>query len=201
MTNNLGFLIHALESVYLMGFVPILIYVELLHPMMFNNKFSGNNTKVEEIQKEPSIDLVDSISNESQNPIQLTINSATSLLGIKASSSENQIPTPSNPMEFLPLMIISVYCALGVVWSWLRFSYAYLYDEEEMNPAGSGIKGISRSKERERERKLNRARAYREREHHRECRETTCSHDSLCIHPPDEFIGNKQINKFEHQAW
>lgn len=153
MTNNLGFLIHALESVYLMGFVPILIYVELLHPMMFNNKFSGNNTKVEEIQKEPSIDLVDSISNDSQNPIQLTINSATSLLGIKASSSENQIPTPSNSMEFLPLMIISVYCALGVVWSWLRFSYAYLYDEEEMNPAGSGIKGISRSKERERERK------------------------------------------------
>ncbi len=29
-------------------------------------------------------------------------------------------------LEFLPLMLTSVYCALGIVWAWLRLSWAYL---------------------------------------------------------------------------
>ncbi|PWN49028.1 hypothetical protein IE53DRAFT_388766 [Violaceomyces palustris] len=34
----------------------------------------------------------------------------------------------NNRLEFLPLMLTSVYCSLGVVWSWLRFSYHFLID-------------------------------------------------------------------------
>jgi len=29
-------------------------------------------------------------------------------------------------MEFLPLMATSVYCAVGIVWSWLRLSWGFL---------------------------------------------------------------------------
>lgn len=29
-------------------------------------------------------------------------------------------------MEFLPLMLTSLYCALGIVWAWLRLSWVYL---------------------------------------------------------------------------
>jgi hypothetical protein len=35
-------------------------------------------------------------------------------------------PAGSGSMEFLPLMLISLYCAVGIVWAWLRLSYAYL---------------------------------------------------------------------------
>lgn len=29
-------------------------------------------------------------------------------------------------MEFLPLMMTSLYCALGIVWAWLRLSWVYM---------------------------------------------------------------------------
>lgn len=29
-------------------------------------------------------------------------------------------------MEFLPLMMTSVYCAVGIVWSWARLSWGFL---------------------------------------------------------------------------
>lgn len=31
-------------------------------------------------------------------------------------------------MEFLPLMATSVYCAIGLIWSWLRLSYLYIQE-------------------------------------------------------------------------
>lgn len=36
-----------------------------------------------------------------------------------------EIVKPS--MEFLPLMLTSLYCALGIVWAWLRLSWVYLW--------------------------------------------------------------------------
>jgi alpha-1,3-glucosyltransferase len=35
----------------------------------------------------------------------------------------------SSVMEFLPLMATSIYCALGLVWSFMRLGYIYLYEE------------------------------------------------------------------------
>ena len=32
-------------------------------------------------------------------------------------------------MEFLPLMATSIYCALGLVWSFMRLGFIYLYEE------------------------------------------------------------------------
>lgn len=35
----------------------------------------------------------------------------------------------SSVMEFLPLMATSIYCALGLVWSFMRLGFIYLYEE------------------------------------------------------------------------
>ena len=37
--------------------------------------------------------------------------------------------TPRSSMEFLPLMMVSVYCSIGVIWAWLRASILYLSSE------------------------------------------------------------------------
>lgn len=38
-------------------------------------------------------------------------------------------PKPVAAMEFLPLMLTSVYCAIGLVWAFVRLSYIYLRDK------------------------------------------------------------------------
>ena len=35
----------------------------------------------------------------------------------------------SSAMEFLPLMATSIYCAFGLVWSFMRLGFIYLYEE------------------------------------------------------------------------
>ena len=32
-------------------------------------------------------------------------------------------------MEFLPLMLTSVYCSIGLIWSFLRLGFIYLHEE------------------------------------------------------------------------
>ncbi|EIN10737.1 glycosyltransferase family 57 protein [Punctularia strigosozonata HHB-11173 SS5] len=44
---------------------------------------------------------------------------------MKATSSAPVVPV--NTMEFLPLMLTSVYCAVGLVWAFLRLSFVYLH--------------------------------------------------------------------------
>jgi alpha-1,3-glucosyltransferase len=46
------------------------------------------------------------------------------------------LEAPYNPekgagsaMEFLPLMLTSIYCAIGLVWSFLRLGFIYLNEE------------------------------------------------------------------------
>jgi alpha-1,3-glucosyltransferase len=39
---------------------------------------------------------------------------------------------PSRPkMEFLPLMATSMYCAIGIIWSWLKMSYLYFKSHDK----------------------------------------------------------------------
>lgn len=43
---------------------------------------------------------------------------------ILASEKETEMDRPS--MEFLPLMLTSVYCAIGILWAWIQLSYLYV---------------------------------------------------------------------------
>lgn len=40
--------------------------------------------------------------------------------------SETLASSGLSELEFLPLMLTSVYCAVGLVWAFLRLSYLYL---------------------------------------------------------------------------
>lgn len=42
-------------------------------------------------------------------------------------------------MEFLPLMLTSVYCALGLVWGFLRLMFVYLHEESTYQGQLSGL--------------------------------------------------------------
>ncbi|GAA5961119.1 hypothetical protein JCM3765_001233 [Sporobolomyces pararoseus] len=102
--NFFSMLFNKLEAIYLGGFLLLQLYVSLLHPMLF---------PATPISPAPSIIQCDS-----------SISNCT--LPSPATSAE--ILPESSMMEFLPLMITSVYCAIGITWSWLRLSWGYLVD-------------------------------------------------------------------------
>lgn len=43
-------------------------------------------------------------------------------------------------MEFLPLMLTSVYCAVGLVWGFLRLMFVYLHEESTYQGQLSSIR-------------------------------------------------------------
>ncbi|GAA5822299.1 hypothetical protein JCM5353_001562 [Sporobolomyces roseus] len=101
--NFFSMLVNKLESLYLFGFILLQIYVSILHPYFF-----------------PSAPLTPAPSIVHCDP---TISTCTN-------SSSTPLPNivVENSMEFLPLMLTSVYCALGISWSWLRLSWGFLLD-------------------------------------------------------------------------
>lgn len=53
---------------------------------------------------------------------------------------EGQLGTGmSHTMEFLPLMLTSVYCAIGLVWGFLRLMFIYLHEETTYQGQLSGL--------------------------------------------------------------
>lgn len=51
---------------------------------------------------------------------------------IKASNTHN--------LEFLPLMLTSMYCSVGLIWSFLRLGFIYLNEEKSYRGQLSDVK-------------------------------------------------------------
>lgn len=60
-------------------------------------------------------------------PVLLAFITLVSVKNQKVASTDGN--TPTSGMEFLPLMATSVYCAIGMVWSFLRLGFIYLFEE------------------------------------------------------------------------
>ena len=85
-----------LERLYLGGFVILQAFV-MIFPLI-TNRSANNGAGMEGVVDEYASD--------------------TTGTGPNAASS--------GTMEFLPLMITSVYCAIGLTWAFLRLSFIYL---------------------------------------------------------------------------
>jgi len=49
--------------------------------------------------------------------------------GLDSDNTEGTHGSRLAAMEFLPLMLTSVYCAIGLVWGFVRLTYVYLNEE------------------------------------------------------------------------
>ncbi|GAA5887920.1 hypothetical protein JCM6882_000802 [Rhodosporidiobolus microsporus] len=104
--NLFTVLVSHLETLYLYGFFLLQIYVTLLHPLLFPSPPSIAHTTPASI-----IHCDASLPNS---------NCSVSL------AAAAQADVAEGSMEFLPLMLTSVYCAVGVTWSWVRLGWGFL---------------------------------------------------------------------------
>ncbi|CEQ39575.1 SPOSA6832_01113 [Sporobolomyces salmonicolor] len=107
--NFFSMLVNKAETLYLYGFVLLHLYVTFLHPLLFPSPATTFSA--------PSVvGHCDSFTGGN-----CTLSDPVSV------PNHSDAAAPEEPsMEFLPLMLTSVYCAVGIVWSWLRLSCGYL---------------------------------------------------------------------------
>jgi alpha-1,3-glucosyltransferase len=65
---------------------------------------------------------------QSESVVNVCISSSALVCPDPQLNSLKSVPK-SSAMEFLPLMATSIYCALGLVWSFMRLGFIYLYEE------------------------------------------------------------------------
>ncbi|GAA5833273.1 hypothetical protein JCM9279_001475 [Rhodotorula babjevae] len=93
------------EAAYLCGFVGLQIYTSILHSLLF-----------------PSAPIATAVPS-------LIACSASALANgtcVDPAAAAQVAQVAESSMEFLPLMATSAYCAVGIVWSWLRLSCGFL---------------------------------------------------------------------------
>ena len=95
----------ALEKVYLAGFPLLLVFVSAF-PFF---------------QRQPSVNSASTAKG------MCVATDPLNLLCTEAQHGTNA--TAVSAMEFLPLMTTSIYCAVGLVWSFLRLGFIYLHEE------------------------------------------------------------------------
>lgn len=71
--------------------------------------------------------------------LQIVVTALPAMAAYRNSSTSGCVPTTDVPcdssssrleaMEFLPLMMTSVYCAVGLIWGYLRLIFVYLHEE------------------------------------------------------------------------
>ncbi|KAF8974193.1 glucosyltransferase [Flammula alnicola] len=106
-----------LEKLYLSGFPLLLLFVSAFPLLQGQSSVSSASTTVE------SCVSVDAFSCPEPQ------------LGAIAQSG-----TGASAMQFLPLMATSIYCAIGLVWSFMRLGFIYLHEETTYQGQLSEIK-------------------------------------------------------------
>lgn len=95
----------ALEKIYLAGFPLLLVFVSAF-PLF---------------QRQPSV-------SDASTARGTCV--ATDLLNLSCTEAQHETNAMvMSAMEFLPLMATSIYCAVGLVWSFLRLGFIYLHEE------------------------------------------------------------------------
>lgn len=193
--SNWDLLLSYLENIYLLGFIPLQIFVSMVHPLYIAGHFhplmeyAAAAVKSSASATEPLVSAISasasqaSIStsilaqgistgqqvNSSLNPSafldllpsaseavtwrseaahDIVATAVESVVGLaKDAVTYQQSEAPSSSMEFLPLMLTSVYCALGVTFVWLRLGFRFLtVDEEALNQAHVKVTSSTPSK-------------------------------------------------------
>lgn len=165
--SNWDLILYYLENTYLAGFLPLQLFVSILHPLLFTNSSAATISTIS-IASDSASQAIASLSSIAQSWTGIEsqdFNSSISNFLISAGeaiSSDRQIlqdqivsdvaalvdftkdavsrqdtinvmesASQSTLMEFLPLMLTSVYCALGVTFVWLRLGCRFLIVDEE----------------------------------------------------------------------
>ncbi|KAK0539752.1 glycosyl transferase [Tilletia horrida] len=199
--SNLGLIIHFLEDLYLLGLIPLQIYVDVVHPMLFSSastaavgtgagSVAGAAVSAAAAAAAPVVSAAMSIVQPAVTPLRSVetavagglgsvtaaaaagaaaavaavaptgilaadTSAATSTgvaaavagaAGSLAKAAGKVLPAVAQAadegsLEFLPLMLTSVYCAVGVCWAWLRLGWACWMGEGEDSGAVGGIEG------------------------------------------------------------
>uniref|UniRef100_A0A0K3CD36 Alpha-1,3-glucosyltransferase n=1 Tax=Rhodotorula toruloides TaxID=5286 RepID=A0A0K3CD36_RHOTO len=103
--NLFTMLIDKAETLYLYGFVFVQIYTTFLHSFLF-----------------PSAPAASSV----PGVIICSASAVANGTCVDPAVAQQAMEVSEASMEFLPLMLTSVYCAVGIVWSWLRLSWGFL---------------------------------------------------------------------------
>ena len=139
--SNVGLLFHGLENVYLAGFPLLLFYTSLLHPLLFRSApsaaaaASGTSsamaahvtaayTNLKHVAENDLVSTGGGFLLAASQRWNETL--ATMLDAVTAPASITAEPEVSGKLDFLPLMLMSVYCGIGVVWIWVKLSLLYL---------------------------------------------------------------------------
>jgi alpha-1,3-glucosyltransferase len=180
--SNWDLLLSYLENIYLVGFVPLQVFVSVVHPLYMAGNLNplvekaaaavtASTSATEAVasvvsasasQASASISVLaagismgpqfnDTLSPSTFSDLLTSAGEAVSSNGkaaqdivataiesivevAKGAVSAKPSEAPSTAMEFLPLMLTSVYCALGVTFVWIRLGYRFLtIDEEALN--------------------------------------------------------------------
>ncbi|KAK0547166.1 glycosyl transferase [Tilletia horrida] len=187
--SNLGLIMHFLEDIYLLGLIPLQVYVDVVHPMLFPSAsttaiassgvaasasaaaapivsaaLSAGQPIITPLKalEEVVAEAVGSITAAAGAAVAAVATStvaydtsssrATGVAGAAASAVVSPLrdaiggfntfsSSSDNSLEFLPLMLTSVYCAVGVCWAWVRLGWACWTCEGEETGAVGGIEG------------------------------------------------------------
>jgi len=105
--------IDRLEKVYLAGFIPLQLFI-----VMYSTRSAPASAPARSTPSSPGICYQDA------NPLINAMHH-----GDCGPPPDDVLELGSGGMEFLPLMLTSVYCALGLVWAFVRMSYGYVVRE------------------------------------------------------------------------